>query len=113
MCITLAFIGLVSIFLVSIVFLGSAMMVTALKLYLVATTGICKSKNKLNGKTVVITGGDSGVGKETAIDLAKRGARVIIACRNMKKAEKAKRNTFITSNRGNTTLAVNLQFSFF
>ncbi len=96
MCITLAFIGMVSLFVVAIVFLGSAMMTTTFKLYLVATMGICKSKNKLNGKTVIITGGDSGIGKETAIDLAKRGARVILACRNMKKAEKAKRNTFIT-----------------
>ena len=35
------------------------------------------------------TGGNSGIGKETAIDLARRGARVIIGCRNPKKATKA------------------------
>ncbi|EFX79366.1 hypothetical protein DAPPUDRAFT_28878, partial [Daphnia pulex] len=48
------------------------------------------SRNKLTGKTVIITGGNSGIGKETAIDLAKRGARVILACRDLKKADDAR-----------------------
>jgi enoyl-[acyl-carrier-protein] reductase (NADH) len=42
--------------------------------------GVCQSKRRLDGKIVVITGADSGIGYETALDLAKRGARIIMGC---------------------------------
>ncbi|KAM3608791.1 uncharacterized protein V6R79_004796 [Siganus canaliculatus] len=51
--------------------------------------GVCRSKAMLNGKTVLITGANTGIGKETAVDLARRGARVILACRDMDRANKA------------------------
>ena len=36
----------------------------------------------MNGETVVITGGNAGVGKETAVGLARAGAKVIITARD-------------------------------
>ena len=50
---------------------------------------VCKSKAKLNGKTAIITGANTGIGLETAVDLAKRNARVILACRSVERGEKA------------------------
>ena len=44
----------------------------------------------MEGKTVIVTGANGGIGKETAKDLAKRGARVIMACRNMETAKEAR-----------------------
>ena len=35
------------------------------------------------------SGANAGIGKETALDLVKRGARVILLCRNEEKAKKA------------------------
>lgn len=51
--------------------------------------GPWSSAERLDDKTVVITGANTGIGKETSIDLAKRGAKVIMACRDMEKAQAA------------------------
>ncbi|GAB10340.1 putative oxidoreductase [Gordonia araii NBRC 100433] len=42
-----------------------------------------------SGRTAIITGANSGLGKETAIALAKAGADVVLACRNLDKANAA------------------------
>ncbi|XP_063057514.1 retinol dehydrogenase 13-like isoform X2 [Engraulis encrasicolus] len=53
--------------------------------------GTCPSKVKIPGKTVIITGANTGIGKETARELARRGGRIIMGCRDMEKCEAAAR----------------------
>ncbi|GBP12924.1 hypothetical protein EVAR_79270_1 [Eumeta japonica] len=55
-------------------------------------SGRCQSTARLAGKTALVTGCNTGIGKETVLDFYKRGARVIMACRNLDKAQKAKTN---------------------
>jgi NAD(P)-dependent dehydrogenase (short-subunit alcohol dehydrogenase family) len=47
-------------------------------------------KTNLQDKTYIVTGGNSGIGYVTAKQLAKQGARVVIACRRVTEGEKAK-----------------------
>ncbi|XXY44801.1 SDR family oxidoreductase [Sorangium sp. So ce269] len=44
----------------------------------------------MNGKVCVVTGGNTGIGKETARGLAQRGARVVLACRDTGRGEAAR-----------------------
>lgn len=48
-----------------------------------------KDVTEQNGKTIVITGSNTGLGYEAARVLSARGARVIIACRSQEKAADA------------------------
>lgn len=43
-----------------------------------------------DGKVIIVTGSNTGIGKATALELAKRGARVYMACRDVKKCEEAR-----------------------
>ncbi|XP_014783143.1 retinol dehydrogenase 14 isoform X1 [Octopus bimaculoides] len=47
------------------------------------------SQARMDGKTVLITGASSGIRKATAEHLLSRGARVILACRNLTKTKTA------------------------
>lgn len=48
----------------------------------------------LAGKTCLVTGANSGIGKITAMELAKRKARVVMLCRNQLKAEEAREDLY-------------------
>ena len=41
----------------------------------------------LKGKTCVLTGASNGIGKETALVLAKHGCRLYLPCRTLKKSK--------------------------
>ncbi|ELT95535.1 hypothetical protein CAPTEDRAFT_91140 [Capitella teleta] len=57
--------------------------------FLKSRYGICSSRADLSGKTAIVTGANAGIGFQTALDLAKRKARVILACRNEVKGKEA------------------------
>lgn len=44
---------------------------------------------QMEGKVCIVTGGNSGIGKETALSLAGMGATVVLAVRNRERGEKA------------------------
>ncbi|XP_067861837.1 retinol dehydrogenase 12-like [Heptranchias perlo] len=66
----------------------------------------CKkwSEARLDGKTVLITGANTGIGKETAKDLGKRGAHIIIGCRDTEKGDAAAKE--IIEESGNPNIVV-------
>lgn len=43
----------------------------------------------MRGKTIIVTGANSGIGKATAVELLKEQGRVIMACRDQVRAEEA------------------------
>jgi len=41
--------------------------------------GVCQSRERINGKVVIVTGANTGIGKETAMDLVQRGLRLLFS----------------------------------
>lgn len=50
--------------------------------------GICSSSKRLDNQTIVVTGCNVGIGRETVRNLSQRGAKVVMACRDTHMAEK-------------------------
>lgn len=44
----------------------------------------------LSGKTAIITGSNIGLGKQTALKMYEHGCTIVMACRNMEKADRAR-----------------------
>ncbi|XP_019881396.2 retinol dehydrogenase 13 [Aethina tumida] len=44
-----------------------------------------------DGKVIIVTGANTGIGKETVRELAKRNAKVYMACRDLKRCEDARK----------------------
>ncbi len=68
-----------------------------------------ENRFNIDGSLVVITGGNSGIGKETARKLSWKGASVLIACRNLDKANEAKID--IENETGNPVKVMKLDLS--
>jgi NAD(P)-dependent dehydrogenase (short-subunit alcohol dehydrogenase family) len=59
---------------------------------------------EMAGKVVVITGGNTGIGKEAAVGLAGLGARVVISSRNEERGRSAQKE--VTDRSGNNSVEV-------
>ena len=62
--------------------------------------------SEMNGKTVIVTGGNSGIGLETAVELAAQGARVIITARDPERGKAALDDIKTRSGRDQVELVV-------
>jgi NAD(P)-dependent dehydrogenase (short-subunit alcohol dehydrogenase family) len=58
--------------------------------------------SEMRGKICIITGSNSGIGKETALSLAKMGATVVMVVRNKERGEKAQKE--IVKQSGNNSV---------
>ncbi|KAI9580632.1 hypothetical protein GQX74_013540 [Glossina fuscipes] len=57
--------------------------------------------NRADGKVIIVTDSNTGICKETVRELAKRGAKVYMACRDMKKREEARQEIVLETRNKN------------
>jgi len=65
-------------------------MYLTLKSYWKYVAGVRNPTPDLTGRVYIVTGANSGIGKETALRLVEMNATVIMACRSARKAEDAR-----------------------
>ncbi|XP_016957901.1 retinol dehydrogenase 12 [Drosophila biarmipes] len=58
-------------------------------------------KTDETGRVVIVTGCNQGIGKETVLELARRGATIYMACRDMRKCEQARQEIIEATNNQN------------
>ena len=88
----------------SVPFLCTLIGLVSLKLYTKLSAGQCDCTTSLQGRTVVITGGGGGIGRQTALRLAAAGARLILPVRSVQRSREIALQ--ITQATGNTQVHV-------
>ncbi|XP_077454632.1 retinol dehydrogenase 12 [Stigmatopora argus] len=81
--------------------LGALLLICVAALRKWIAGGVCRSARRQDGKTVLVTGANTGIGKETCRELARRGARVVMACRDMSRAGRAAEEIRASTGNGN------------
>eukprot|EP00088_Acartia_fossae_P048630 TRINITY_DN5307_c0_g2_i1.p1 TRINITY_DN5307_c0_g2~~TRINITY_DN5307_c0_g2_i1.p1 ORF type:complete len:329 (+),score=42.68 TRINITY_DN5307_c0_g2_i1:75-1061(+) len=66
---------------------GTTFALLLIRRYMSRKWGSFSSNIKLDGKVVIVTGGNTGLGAEVAKDIAARGATLILACRNWERTK--------------------------
>lgn len=61
---------------------------------------------QMQGKVVIVTGANSGIGKETALALAKKGANVVMVCRSPERGRAAQLDIIAESGNHNVDLLI-------
>jgi len=84
-------------------------LVLAIRRFFQGPTKGSDNKKRLDNKVVVITGCNAGIGKVTAHELSKKGARIIMLCRSLERAEAAAQE--IRNDTGNTVDTMKLDLS--
>ncbi|XP_052872287.1 retinol dehydrogenase 12-like [Anopheles cruzii] len=81
---------------------GSLVAVLIYKLArLIIEGGQFRKNTRCDGKVILITGANTGIGKETARELLKRGGKVYIACRSLERANEARNDIVAQTGLGN------------
>lgn len=83
--------GMLLTVVIVVFFMCACFTVIAVGLYVYCkfTMGKCANSNSLCDKTILITGGNSGVGLEAVREFARRGAKLILANRDVQKTNEA------------------------